>query len=215
MADAALFDNPLSALRQFSGTRRRSDEEQCELCGAAIPTAHRHMLDIASRQVLCACRPCTILFDTPAAGAGKRRLIPDRYLQLDGFHLGDGEWESLNIPVGMVFVTHSSIENRPVAIYPSPMGPTESLLTLETWSEIEADNPVVKTLEPDVEALLVNRMKSAREYFVVPIDECYKLVGLIRVYWKGLAGGGDVWEHVDEFFAQLRERSSVIGAQDA
>ena len=42
----------------------------------------------------------------------------------------------------------------------------------------------LKNMEPDVEALLVNRIGHARawtsEYFLVPIDQCYKLVGLIR-----------------------------------
>ena len=35
-------------------------------------------------------------------------------------------------------------------------------------------------MEPDVEALLINRVGPAREYFLAPIDECYRLVGLIR-----------------------------------
>ncbi len=43
------------------------------------------------------------------------------------------------------------------AYYPSPMGATESLLRLEAWKELEAANPVLATLEPDVEALLVDR----------------------------------------------------------
>ena len=43
------------------------------------------------------------------------------------------------------------------AYYPSPMGPTESLLELDAWAALEAANPVLATLEPDVEALLVNR----------------------------------------------------------
>ena len=44
-------------------------------------------------------------------------------------------------------------------------------------------------LEPDVEALLVNRMKGERAYYRAPIDECFKLVGLIRMHWRGLSGG--------------------------
>ncbi len=41
-------------------------------------------------------------------------------------------------------------------------------------------------LEPDVEALLVNRMNGERAYYRTPIDECFKLVGLIRAHWRGL-----------------------------
>jgi hypothetical protein len=39
----------------------------------------------------------------------------------------------------------------------------------------------------------------------VPIDECYKLVGLIRLHWRGLSGGMEVWEKVGQFFAALKE----------
>ena len=56
------------------------------------------------------------------------------------------------------------------------------------------------SMQPDVEALLVNRVGSAREYFLVPIDECYKLVGLIRIHWRGLSGGSLVWGEIAEFF---------------
>ena len=60
------------------------------------------------------------------------------------------------------------------------MGATESLLELDAWRELEAANPVLATLEPDVEALLVNRARGARRHWIVPIDDCYALVGLIR-----------------------------------
>ena len=65
------------------------------------------------------------------------------------------------------------------------MGATESLLELDAWEALEAANPVLATLEPDVEALLVNRARGAREHWLVPIDECYALVGLIRTRWRG------------------------------
>ena len=57
------------------------------------------------------------------------------------------------------------------------------------------------TLEPDVEALLVNRIGEARECYRVGIDECYKLVGLIRTHWRGLSGGQAVWDEIGRFFA--------------
>ena len=41
----------------------------------------------------------------------------------------------------------------------------------------------------------------------VPIDECYKLVGLIRTHWRGLSGGTEVWEEIGRFFDELRERA--------
>jgi hypothetical protein len=65
-------------------------------------------------------------------------------------------------------------------------------------------------MERDVEALLVNRVRGAREHFLVPIDECYSLVGLIRMHWRGLSGGREVWEKIDRFFQDLRECSKTI-----
>ena len=94
------------------------------------------------------------------------------------------------VPISMAFFFRSTPDARVVAFYPSPAGATESLLPLETWTDIEDANPVLKDMEPDVEALLVNRIGHVRgfaapEYYVLPIDECYKLVGLIRAIGTG------------------------------
>ena len=141
--------------------------ERCELCGAAIAPEHRHVLELDTRELRCACRACSLLFDRDAAGGGHLRLVPDRRLRLDGFVLTDELWDALRIPVDMAFFFASSRERRPMAYYPSPMGPTESLLTLDAWTDLRAANPVLATLAPDVEALLVNRARGAREHFLV------------------------------------------------
>ena len=67
-------------------------------------------------------------------------------------------------------------------------------------SEVAA-NIVLGTLEPDVEALVVDRIAGRRNDFVASIDECYRLVGLIRLHWTGFAGGPAVWTAIDTFFA--------------
>jgi hypothetical protein len=69
---------------------------------------------------------------------------------------------------------------------------------------------VLSGLEPDVEALLVNRSRGARQYFVVPIEDCYALVGVIRTRWRGLTGGREVWEEVERFFESLAGRSKHL-----
>jgi hypothetical protein len=94
------------------------------------------------------------------------------------------------------------------------MGPTESMLALDAWEGLVALNPVLGTLQPDVEALLVNRARGARQHFVVPIDECYALVGLIRTHWKGLTGGKEVWEQIARFFEALDRRSRPASRED-
>lgn len=210
-----------SSLRRFAeaesekATRGSSEaaQERCDLCSEPIPTEHRHLLDVSSREMVCACRPCSILFDRAAASEGKYRLVPDRHLSLEDFAMDDARWESLRIPVDMAFFFYSTPAERVVAFYPSPMGPTESLLKLSAWEELEAGNPVLKEMERDVEALLVNRVRGARDHFLVPMDECYGLVGLIRTRWRGLSGGREVWEEIDRFFEELRKRSRTVSKE--
>ncbi len=184
--------------------------ERCELCSEPIPSEHRHLLDVSAREILCSCRACSILFDSRAASEGRYRIIPDRRLFLEDFEMSDAQWESLRIPVDMAFFFHSAPAERVVAFYPGPMGPTESLLKLSAWEELERVNPVLKGMEEDVEALLVNRARGAREHFLVPMDKCYGLVGLIRMHWRGFSGGKEVWEEIEQFFGELRRRSKTV-----
>jgi hypothetical protein len=190
-------------------------QEHCEMCSEPIPPEHRHLLEVSTREIMCVCRPCSILFDREAASEGRYRLIPDRHLFLEGFEMSDVQWESLRVPVDMAFFFYSTPAERVVAFYPSPMGPTESLLKLGAWEELERCNPVLGGMERDVEALLVNRVRGAREHFLVPMDECYSLVGLIRMHWRGLSGGREVWERIGQFFEELRGRSKVVPREKA
>jgi len=207
-----------SSLRRFAREEAEKAEkaateaaqEHCDLCNEPIPPEHRHLLEVSTREMMCACRPCSILFDSAAASEGRYRIIPDRHLFLEDFEMSDVQWESLRIPVDMAFFFYSTPAEKVVAFYPSPMGPTESLLKLSAWEELEKANPVVKGMERDVEALLVNRVRGAREHFLVPMDECYGLVGLIRMHWRGLSGGREVWEEIERFFEELRKRSKIV-----
>jgi Family of unknown function (DUF5947) len=191
----------------------KAAQEHCDMCSEPIPPEHRHLLEVSTREMMCVCRPCSILFDREAASEGRYRLILDRCLFLEGFEMSDVQWESLRVPVDMAFFFYSTPAERVVAFYPSPMGPTESLLKLSAWEELERHNPVLGGMERDVEALLVNRVRGAREHFLVPIDECYSLVGLIRMHWRGLSGGREVWEKIGRFFEELRERSKTAGRE--
>jgi hypothetical protein len=145
----------------------------------------------------------------------KYKRVSRRAWYLPDFKISDGEWEDLLIPINMAFFFHSSAHGRMVALYPSPAGAVESQLSLDAWSEIATQNPVLKNLEPDIEALLVNRVGHARgsgpaEYFFAPMDECYRLVGLIRTHWKGLSGGNEVWVEIAQLFSALKERAELV-----
>jgi Family of unknown function (DUF5947) len=119
----------------------------------------------------------------------------------------DVEWESLALPINLAFFFHSTPENRSKAMYPSPAGATESLLPLSAWESLVARNLTLARMEPDVEALLVNRVGTSREHYLAPIDACFELVGLIRLHWRGFSGGEIVWEEIDKFFSRLRMQS--------
>jgi hypothetical protein len=139
--------------------------------------------------------------------------VPRRILLLSDFHVTDAQWDELLIPINMAFFFRSSPAGKVIALYPSPAGPTESLLDLAAWHDIVQHNAILERMEPDVEALLVNRVKaldetSRNDYYLVPIDWCYKLVGLIRSHWRGFSGGTEVWMEVERFFVDLKDRAS-------
>ena len=185
-------------------------EERCDLCSEPLATEHRHLLDLESRRLMCACRACSILFDRSGAGGGHYRLVPDRARLVADLELDDVTWAGFGIPVEMAFFFHSTAAGRVVAFYPSPLGATESLLDLEAWDEVVTANPVLRELEADVEALFVNRTQGKREFWVLPVDRCYELVGLVRTHWKGFGGGGEVWRALDEFFDRVRARARAV-----
>ncbi len=187
-----------------------SAAERCELCSGEIAPDHPHLAEPARGRLLCVCRSCANL---PGNREDRRyRLVPEDAQRLDGFHLTDADWEALGIPIGLAFFFRSTPEGRVVAFYPGPAGAAESLLNLGAWSKIAAGNPVLSLFEPDVEALLVNRMKGARDHYRMPIDKCYALVGLIRSRWHGVSGGEAVWKAIDSFFADLKNQHGAAGA---
>lgn len=200
-------ETPLNVLRRF--VRRRPVVECCEICSAELSSEHDHLVEPATRRMLCSCQPCAILFS--GQGNTKYRRVPRRVLYLTDFQMDDLHWESLMIPIGMAFFFQSSVAEKVVALYPSPAGPMESLLDLESWEGTVKANPILLEMEPDTEALLVNRLHGAREYYLLPIDECYKLVGLIRAHWRGLSGGTEVWGEIGTYFGDLKRRSVPTG----
>ncbi len=179
------------------------------MCSVDLNTRHSHLVEPATRKLICACQACAILFSD--AASLRYRRVPERVRHLIEFQLTDAQWESLMIPINMAFFYRSSVAGRVVVFYPSPAGATESLLELEAWEEIVATNPVLRELESDTEALLVNRVQTP-EYFIVPIDQCYRLVGLIRSKWKGLSGGTEVWESINSFYEELKNQSEATSA---
>jgi uncharacterized protein DUF5947 len=190
----------LASLRRFAQPRPR--REHCDLCDAELAVTHAHLLELATPRLVCACDACAILFDNSAST--KYRRVPTRVQLLVDFHLPEETWSALHLPIDLAFFLYSTKAERVLALYPSPAGATESLVPLEAWQSLVEDNPILSELQPDVEALLVNRIGEARDYYGVGIDKCYELVGLLRTHWRGLSGGPAVWDAISRFFADLR-----------
>jgi Family of unknown function (DUF5947) len=182
--------------------------QRCEFCDEPVGDTHSHVVDLERRGLLCVCRACYLLFTSPGAARGKYRAVPERYLHTPELVLSEAQWDEFQIPVGIAFFYHNSSQNRTIALYPSPAGATESALPVSAWEELATANPVLKSLQPDVEALLVSRLAGRMDAFVVPIDACYELVGRVRREWRGFGGGERAWSDIDGFFAALRDRAT-------
>jgi hypothetical protein len=207
--------NPLDVLQRIRRSEPRPVSpngptgERCDLCAEPIGDEHSHLVDLEARNLMCACRGCYLLFTSEGSGGVHYRAVPERYVSFPGFQLSTAQWNSLQIPVGVAFFFLNSALRRVAAFYPGPAGATESELALDTWDEVAAANPVLATLEPDVEAFLVraDTAGGATECFIVPIDACYELVGHLRQLWRGFDGGREAHEAMDAFFGRVRTRS--------
>ena len=206
---------PLSVLRRVTAARPAPMVgERCEMCAEPIGEPHQHVVNLESRALMCTCRGCYLLFT--AQGAELRyRAVPDRYLSFPRFTLGAGEYDQLEIPVGLAFLFTNSMLRRTVAFYPGPAGATESELPLAAWEGIVAANPELTVLLPDVEALLIRGSDAERAELschLVPIDACYELVGQLRSIWRGFDGGQDARAMIEAFFANVAARSKPAPA---
>jgi hypothetical protein len=137
--------------------------------------------------------------------------VPDRYLRDSSRALSVAEWDELQIPVGLAFFLYSSQREELGGFYPSPAGATESALDLPAWERLAAAHPLLRSAEPDVEAVLITRAESGVDYFIVPIDACYELAGRMRMLWRGFDGGAEARESIEGFLAEVRRRAKDIG----
>ncbi len=208
--------------------------ERCEMCREALGERHGHVVDLEKRSLACTCRACYLLFTHEGAAGGRYRAVPEHVYHDPGRPLTDADWNELQIPVAMAFFFRNSALDRVVAGYPSPGGATECELDLAAWDRLAAAHPLLGTLAPDVEAIFVNRTEQGGvspegrppqtplnlspgggppqtppryEVFLIPIDECYSLVGELRMKWQGFDGGAEARAALATFLDSLRRRA--------
>lgn len=182
-----------------------AESEQCEICGQGVSEDHRHLLELGERRILCACEPCIAM----RSGLENYCPVGTRFVWLDDVDFPAELWAAFQLPIGLAFFFRSTGVDAVVALYPSPAGATESELHLESWNKLVELNPILENLEADCEALVVNRMGDEPQHAIVPIDECYRLVGLIKSTWEGISGGSAIENSVPKFFEYVRHKAGV------
>lgn len=190
----------LERMIRRAGARRAEAAEHCDLCSAPVSPGHRHLLDTQRGELMCACQPCSLLFDRDAASEGHYRRVPERRIRLEPVPT-----EALGVPVGLAFFVPRA-DGVVVAHYPSPAGPTEWEVDPRAWADVVDQRPELAGLEPDVEALLVNTAHGQQQHWIAPIDDCFRLVAVVRREWRGLSGGSTVWPEIERFFAELTKQ---------
>lgn len=184
------------------------------MCGAMIGETHGHVADTAEHQLLCVCRPCHLLFARDGAGGVRYRGVGTECRVVTDLALEETTWSGLQVPVELVFFLRAGDGGEIAAFYPSPHGATQSLLELADWEGIVTANPVLGTVVPDTEAVLLRHLDPGFACYIVPVDRCYELVGIVRAHWVGLSGGAEVWSRIEGFFADLATRSVRVSRDD-
>lgn len=191
----------LERLIRRAGARRSDLAEHCDLCAVPVADDHRHLLDVEQGRVLCTCRACTLLFVQDAASEGHYRLVPERRLRLPRVPT-----KGLGVPVGLAYFTRDDAGSV-LAHYPSPAGATEWEVDGSAWEHAVGVVPELADLKPHVEALLVNNARGHDDHWIVPLDDCFRLVAVVRREWRGLSGGTTVWPAIEHFFSGLTEQT--------
>jgi hypothetical protein len=194
--------------RAIRRAAQRTAVERCGMCAGLVGPEHRHVWDEQDAELICACTPCSLLFERDAAGGDRYQLVPTR-----GTRLADLPADELGVPVGLAFFVKRP-DGRVLGHYPSPLGTTESELDADVWRAVETRAPALAELTPRVEAFLVwtGMPRGNGQQWVVPVDDCFRLVALIRQHWTGMSGGSTVWREIARFFDDLGRRHGSAGS---
>lgn len=198
-----------AAARGAAGTVAREPAGRCDLCDAVLGAEHQHLVDVGQRQLRCACRACWLLFDRGGARQALR-AVPEQVSAVPD--VPAAVWDELGLPVGTAFLLPRP-DGGAVAVLPGPAGATEAEPSASGWAALLAAAPSLQALQADVQGVLVHRPRdgaptgSPTEAFVVPVDRCYALAGLLRSTWRGLDGGPEARAALEGFLADLRRRA--------
>ncbi|HEX6273539.1 MAG TPA: DUF5947 family protein [Polyangiaceae bacterium] len=192
-----MTDTTLLTLRAFAAPRERI--ERCELCAAPIATEHEHVFDPKAARLRCTCGACARLL--PGASGTALRRVDSFARRIFDLELDDAVWEKLGVPVGLAFFSLRGPTFAVVASLPGRAGIVESAIPRELWWDLAEEHAVLRSLVPEVEALLVRRTPGHSDYFHASIDICFRLAGCLRSDDGPLSGPEPAL--VSDFFAEL------------
>lgn len=195
------------SLAALAAPKRVDAAARCELCAAPMAAAHRHVVELGRRGVLCACHACAILFTRVEPGA-RFRTVGDRVLADRSCSLTAAQWASAGVPVALAFCYRESTTGRVLVCYPGPAGIVDGELDETAWQIVSAATALASQLEPDIEALLVRGTRGAPQMncYLVPISSAYELAARLRGSWRGFSGGDEAERELAAYFAELDAR---------
>lgn len=189
--------------RLFEATRRKPDEERCELCALPLPARHDHLYELRARAVRCACTGCALI--VPTSERSLYRRIPVRR---DAVAIDLDAWLArLGSPVGIAAIVARD-DGRTTVSYPGPAGLAETDLDLDVAAALDvairdasAGHHMVggaddTALAREVEALVIANLPSMRGAWIVGIDVVFKMIAELRASWEGMTGGQRVGEAI-------------------
>ena len=210
--DRAKMISSLRGLSRPPSPRRHGDGpdvEVCELCGTELPQNHRHLLQLTERRILCACATCW------ASALGRPRAAPDRAAASSGSRTSSCPRSCGRSCRSRSGSPSSCARASPTRWSPctrAPRAPPSPSSTCPPGRSSSELNPILTGIEPDAEALVVNRIADPHEFVIAPIDECYGLVGAIKVSWEGISGGPALEREVPAFFDEMRSAAPGPGS---
>ena len=181
------------------GPRSQRASVGCVLCGVALGERHKHVVEAGGGRVRCACVACAGVFVRPG-GASLRVVTRARRLAAA---VDDADWRALRLPVAIASFRRST-SGAVSAHVPGPGGTTASRLADGAWAALRARHPALPAIEPEIEAVVLSRLDGADGAYLVSIDLCYRLAGILRARWRGIAGGEDARAALASFFAELQ-----------
>ncbi|MGH7437576.1 MAG: DUF5947 family protein [Polyangiaceae bacterium] len=190
----------IAAIRRFV---RAPVGDRCDACGSALAPDHEHRVHTIERRTECVCPTCAAR--DPGGVFRRVRRHVTALGPVEGLSV---DWDRLGIPVRIAFFVASG-DGGVTAFFPSPAGATQFHPSRQAWDDLRASSPAVAGMTPEVDALLVNHLGSAREQYVVSIDVCYELVGSVRRHWRGFSGGDDAWSAVETILSTLRREGAA------